>query len=192
MRPKPFPFVATPRVHELWDELVYAELDWMNTQWRNPEECRQAHRVYFMKWVKEAVPIINEIGGFCLHCYRPNAKRYLRSIAKRIQDNVYTETQSTKEPFMQSGHYKFSQHHISNIRERIEDVIRDNNITDVDEFNVIIGRGYTAETIAKLEEAVQALNKAAVYADRVDWLLSGYGTEESFRTRLECALGEMK
>ncbi len=44
---------------------------------------------------------------------------------------------------------------------------------------------YPDEVIEKMEEAVKVLKIAQVYAQRVDWLLSGDDGEESFLRRLD-------
>lgn len=44
---------------------------------------------------------------------------------------------------------------------------------------------YSDETIQIFRDAVKILRKAAVYAQRIDWLLSGDDGEESLKERLE-------
>jgi hypothetical protein len=44
---------------------------------------------------------------------------------------------------------------------------------------------YPDEVIAKFKDAVNILNIAEVYAQRIDWLLSGDDGEESFIERLD-------
>ncbi len=44
---------------------------------------------------------------------------------------------------------------------------------------------YPDEVIAKFKDAVNILNIAEVYAQRIDWLLSGDDGEESFLERLD-------
>jgi len=44
---------------------------------------------------------------------------------------------------------------------------------------------YSDEVIEKMEEAVKVLKIAQVYAQRVDWFLSGDDGEESFLSRLD-------
>lgn len=44
---------------------------------------------------------------------------------------------------------------------------------------------YPDEVIEKFKEAVSILRKAEIYAHRVDWLLSGDDSEESFLNRLQ-------
>jgi hypothetical protein len=50
---------------------------------------------------------------------------------------------------------------------------------------------YPKEVIEKFKEAVIVLRKAAVYAQRVDWLLSGDDGEETFLERLKKDLDKL-
>lgn len=51
---------------------------------------------------------------------------------------------------------------------------------------------YTDETIQIFSDAVKALRKAAIYANRIDWLLSGDDGEESLKERLEEELKKLE
>ena len=51
---------------------------------------------------------------------------------------------------------------------------------------------YPDEVIEKFKEAVKILRQAEVYAQRVDWLLSGDDGEESFLKRLEEDLNKLE
>lgn len=44
---------------------------------------------------------------------------------------------------------------------------------------------YTPETIQEFRNAVKILKKASIYAQRIDWLISGDDSEESFHKRLK-------
>ena len=44
---------------------------------------------------------------------------------------------------------------------------------------------FSKETLSEFKTAVKLLRKAAVYAQRIDWLLSGDDGEETFHQRLE-------
>ena len=50
---------------------------------------------------------------------------------------------------------------------------------------------YREEVIMKMKETIKILRMAEVYAQRVDWLLSGDDGEESFLRRLEEDLNEL-
>jgi hypothetical protein len=51
---------------------------------------------------------------------------------------------------------------------------------------------YTEETIQIFRDAVKLLRKAAIYANRIDWLLSGDDGEESLKERLEEELKKLE
>ncbi len=51
---------------------------------------------------------------------------------------------------------------------------------------------YTDETIQIFKDAVKILRKAAIYAQRIDWLLSGDDDEKSLKERLEEELKELE
>jgi len=51
---------------------------------------------------------------------------------------------------------------------------------------------YPDEVIERFKEGMKALRVAAVYAQRIDWLLSGDDGEESFLERLKEELGELE
>ena len=51
---------------------------------------------------------------------------------------------------------------------------------------------YPDEVIEKFKEGIAILRQAAVYAQRIDWLLSGDDGEESFLKRLKEELGQLE
>jgi len=51
---------------------------------------------------------------------------------------------------------------------------------------------YSLETIQEFKNAIKALRVASVYAQRVDWLLSGDDGEKTFHSRLKADLKELK
>ena len=51
---------------------------------------------------------------------------------------------------------------------------------------------YTEETIQIFKDAVKTLRKAAIYAQRIDWLLSGDDGEDNLKERLEKELKELE
>ena len=96
-------------------------------------------------------------------------------------------------------------YHIEDIADRIEDYlyghelddceVRDfiHDCTDNDEaveyaithrHTMPNRNGYRFQTLQQMKRAVKTLRKAAVYAQRIDWLLSGDDSEESFMARL--------
>lgn len=64
------------------------------------------------------------------------------------------------------------------IEEEDEDYIREHHHTRPNPY------GYGEETLAEMRKGVEILKKAAIYAQRIDWLLSGDDGEDTFRERL--------
>jgi hypothetical protein len=93
---------------------------------------------------------------------------------------------------MSGGHFNYKQHHLLEIAEDIDSEIFNNDSTEKNEWGDSVGKRYNAETIAEFEKAVKALKLAYVYAQRIDWLLSGDDGEDSFHRRLQAQLGEAK
>lgn len=89
---------------------------------------------------------------------------------------------------MSGGYFDHTQHHISNIADEIENVIKNNAVRD--QF------GHPGDipdnVIDEFREAVKILRKARVYAQRIDWLLSGDDGNEMFIERLKDDLNELR
>lgn len=77
---------------------------------------------------------------------------------------------------MSGGHFDYGQYKISEIADGVERLILSNT-------------EYSEETIAEFRNGLDALNKAVIYAQRIDWLVSGDDGEESFHRRLAEELG---
>jgi len=72
---------------------------------------------------------------------------------------------------MSGGHFDYQQNRLSYIAEELEDEI---------ELNTY---GYSENTIKCFKETVSALRRTYEMVRRVDWLLSGDDSEESFHKR---------
>lgn len=77
---------------------------------------------------------------------------------------------------MSGGHFDYKQYYIDDIADSIERNL-ENQGYDEDDC-------YTEETIQIMKDAVKALRKAAIYAQRIDWFLSGDDGEETLKKRL--------
>ena len=107
---------------------------------------------------------------------------------------------------MSGGRFDYDQYRIGHIADEIEDVIRKNKVEKTkdelerwdydDDGNVYedckYHYWYEDNTIERFKEAVKLLRQAEVYAQRIDWLLSGDDGEESFHKRLEEELKELE
>jgi len=82
------------------------------------------------------------------------------------------------------GAFDYSQYKIEEIRDQIKEVVRNNDSTEKDEWGYDKGHHYSKDTIEQFNIAIGCLGRAAVFAQRIDWLLSGDDGEESFHRRL--------
>jgi len=74
---------------------------------------------------------------------------------------------------MSGGAFDYQQYSIKTIAEEIEQIIEHNSYKFPDDI------------IEEFKTGVDILRKAHVYAQRIDWLISGDDGEESFRERLK-------
>jgi hypothetical protein len=101
---------------------------------------------------------------------------------------------------MSGGAFDYLQRRFYEIYEPIEDIIENNNrfysFEEIKELYPWVDReqyekyykflySYPDEVIAKLKEAVIAVKRAQIYAERVDYLLSADDEKESFLSRLK-------
>lgn len=91
---------------------------------------------------------------------------------------------------MSGGHFDYDQYKIGYIAESIESLIEKNRkpVDKKDRWGEWDDRefyyDYPDEIIEKFKEAVSSLKKAQVYAQRIDWLVSGDDGDETFLKRL--------
>ena len=88
---------------------------------------------------------------------------------------------------MSGGFFNYDQYRIDQIREELEKLIESNN--SIDEYGY--ARNYPPEIIEKFKEGLLAIKKAYIYAQRIDYLVSGDDGEESFIKRLEEDLSKL-
>ena len=114
---------------------------------------------------------------------------------------------------MSGGHFDYYQWHIRDIIYSLEDYIyghsldeedidyyiEDHWLEDKEKEYVIKNKHtvpnlyeYSKETIKEFKKGLAILRKAYVYAQRIDWLLSGDEGEESFHERLKEELDNLK
>ena len=72
---------------------------------------------------------------------------------------------------MSGGHFDYHQYRIREIAESVEDIIQNSK--------------YPPEVLEKIKEGLDALKKAEIYAQRIDWLVSGDDGPEAFLERLK-------
>jgi hypothetical protein len=86
---------------------------------------------------------------------------------------------------MSGGAFDYNQRAIHEIAESIQELIDVNGIERLNEYNEDQDFNFSDETINEFKWAVGALNRAYVYAQRIDWLVSGDDGEDSFLRRLD-------
>lgn len=114
---------------------------------------------------------------------------------------------------MSGGHFDYYQWHIDDIANSIEDYIYGRSIDEEDIERYIYDHwlddsekeyilknkhtipnqyGFNEDTIKEFKKGLDILRKAFIYTQRIDWLLSGGGGEESFHKRLKEELDNLK
>jgi hypothetical protein len=86
---------------------------------------------------------------------------------------------------MSGGTFEYKQYQLGYIADQIQEFIVKNGSTELDQWG---GRQYphfTPETITEFHNAVRYLRIAETYAQRVDWLLAGDDSENTFHARLK-------
>lgn len=114
---------------------------------------------------------------------------------------------------MSGGHFEYAQYHIADIYNSIEEYLYGRELDECDiewyikehlntdeEAEYILKHHrtipneseFSEETLAEFKKAVHILKQAEIYAQRIDWLLSGDDGEESFHERLKEELEKLK
>lgn len=107
---------------------------------------------------------------------------------------------------MSGGFYDYWQYHIDEIAEKVKEVITKNHVEVpkekldswcIDDNGKVkewykYYHDYNQETIEKFKEGYKKLKEAYIYAQRIDWLLSGDDGEETFHKRLKEDLDELE
>lgn len=91
---------------------------------------------------------------------------------------------------MSGGHFDYNQHRITDIAESLESAILQNESTDINKYGEALGYGFSKETIEEFKQGLNYLKLAVIYAQRIDYLLSGDDGEENFHKRLKEDLKE--
>ena len=92
---------------------------------------------------------------------------------------------------MSGGHFDYKQWEIGNIADEVEQLILTNDSEEKDEWGDRKGYHYTPETIEEFKKGLVLLRQAYVYAQRIDWLVSGDDGEDSFHRRLKFELEKL-
>lgn len=84
---------------------------------------------------------------------------------------------------MSGGFFDYQQYRLEDIAIEIEDLIDKNDTMDKDELDEDIGYHYPTEIIEKFKETVHTLRQASKMVHRIDYLVSGDDSENSFLIR---------
>ena len=82
---------------------------------------------------------------------------------------------------MSGGHFQHQQYIIGDIADSIKSEIIKNRDAE---------HKFSQKTINEFRKGIKILKQAEIYADRIDWLLSGDDSENSFHNRLKEELKE--
>ncbi len=114
---------------------------------------------------------------------------------------------------MSGGRFAYAQYRIADIYTGIEDYVNGHELDEDEVRDYINNRwledeekdyirnhkhtipnryGYSEETLFEFRKGIEILKQAEVYAQRIDWLLSGDDGEESFHERLKEDLDKLK
>jgi len=86
---------------------------------------------------------------------------------------------------MSGGYFDYYQHYITSIAEDVYNLIESNDDTTLNQYGDTNGLHYPGHIIEHFKEGLKVLEQAAIYATRIDYLVSGDDGEESFIKRLE-------
>lgn len=92
---------------------------------------------------------------------------------------------------MSGGHFYYDQYKIGRIADEIERIVEINDSEELDRWGDEIGYGFDSDIIERFREGIKALRIAEVYAQRIDWLLSGDDGEDNFKQRLQEELNRL-
>lgn len=81
---------------------------------------------------------------------------------------------------MSGGAFDYKQYSLEYIADEIDTLIRNNEKVDQwgDKNN------FSEKTLLRFQEGIEQIKKAAIYAQRIDWLVSGDDGEKTFHERL--------
>ena len=85
---------------------------------------------------------------------------------------------------MSGGHFDYQQYKIGQIADQVEQLIRSNNDEELNDWGEPKGHHYNKRTIDAFKRGLRYLEIAQIYAQRIDWLVSGDDSEETFHQRL--------
>lgn len=86
---------------------------------------------------------------------------------------------------MSGGHFAYNQYKIQQIADEIEQLIIDNDSEELNQYGDTKGTFFSRKTMMEFKAAVALLRVSYVFTQRIDWLVSGDDSEDSFHRRLK-------
>lgn len=97
---------------------------------------------------------------------------------------------------MSGGFFDYNEWHIDDVAERLENEIENNLVMpeyfSEEQWEKRGRKRYSEEVYSELVKGLKILRTAALYAHRIDYLLSGDDSEESFLRRLKKGLDDVE
>lgn len=91
---------------------------------------------------------------------------------------------------MSGGYFDYKQYEIGYVENVLDDLIEHNDDETLDVFGDKRGRGYSEAVMTEFRETLYLLKAARTRVHRIDWLVSGDDSEETFLERLKEDLKE--
>jgi hypothetical protein len=94
---------------------------------------------------------------------------------------------------MSGGHFNYQQYAINGLVDSIERLLNKKEFWDskTEDYYVEFVNSLSEETIDEFKRAIRILKLAEVYSNRIDWLVSGDDSEESFHKRIRGQIGDL-
>jgi hypothetical protein len=89
---------------------------------------------------------------------------------------------------MSGGFFDHKQYNIVMIADEVNQLIRSNEDNTLNEWGDPTGHNYNDATIQEFKKGLYFLRMAGIYAQRIDWLVSGDDGEDTFLERLKSDL----
>lgn len=84
---------------------------------------------------------------------------------------------------MSGGYFDHRQWILDDIADQVDRVVENNNSEETDEWGGVRGRRLPEPVLEKFRETSRALKRTGVMVQRLDWLLSGDDSPETFLLR---------
>jgi hypothetical protein len=92
---------------------------------------------------------------------------------------------------MSGGYFDYNQYRLNDISDEIDRLVSKNNSTLENEWGECEGAFVSDNTIEKFKEISMLLKKCSAMVQRIDWLICGDDSEESFEERWEKEVEEI-